>query len=327
MKRLSLVGILIGLALLTVLTIWQGFDILLATLQQADHSIWWLPVFYLLPVGCALLSWRWLFAPGEEPTGAFLAYGTWINFSINWLLPVGQVGGEIARVRMMIKRQFQTSVAIATVIGDQTLQVLTQAVYALLGFLLFVYVQLSEGTVDRHLFAMIFLGFVLFGVAGGGLYWLQHAGLFNLLLRVGRKFPFFNPNAPAEAQAAQLDAALKAMYQRSDRLLIATLWRFAFRLTAAGETWLAFQFLGYPISWVDAVILESIGQAIRSAAFIIPGGLGAQEGGFVLVGAALGIPPDIALASSLCKRVRELCLGTPGLIVWQVSEGRREWNK
>lgn len=329
MKRLSLAGLLIGLAILTVLIVWQGYDLLLDIFQQAGHVVLWLPVFYVLPMACALWSWQWLFAKGQEPALTFLIYATWINFSINWLLPVGQVGGEIARVRMMIKRHFQASVAIATVIGDQTLQVVTQAVYALLGFVLFVYAQLNAntttGAVDRRLFAMVFLGFVLFGVAGGGLYWLQHAGLFNLLVRVARKFPFFNPNAPVEDQAARLDAALKAMYGRGDRLTIATLWRFAFRVTAAGETWLAFQFLDYPISWVDALILESIGQAIRSAAFVIPGGLGAQEGGFVLVGAALGIPTDIALASSLSKRLRELCLGVPGLILWQVREGKREW--
>ena len=325
MKRFSLAGLLLGLALLTALIVWQGIGILTETLNQAGQSVWWLPVMYLLPIGCALLSWRWLFAQGQSPTLLFLVYAIWINFSINWLLPVGQVGGEIARIRMMVKRRFKNSVAIATVIGDQTLQVITQAAYALMGFVLFVYGQLGQGEADAQLFALVFLGFVLFGVAGVGLYWLQHAGLFNLLIRVARKFPFFNPNAPVEEQAAQLDDELKFMYRRRDRLLISALWRFAFRITAAGETWLAFQFLGHPISWVDALILESIGQAIRSAAFIIPGGLGAQEGGFIVVGAALGIPTDIALASSLCKRLRELSLGVPGLIVWQIREGQREW--
>lgn len=326
MRRISLAGLFVGLAVLTALIIWQGADILVDTLNYAGPSVWWLPVFYLVPLGCALLSWQWLFAPDKRPTISFLIYATWINFSINWLLPVGQVGGEIARIRMMVKRQFQTSVAIATVIGDQTLQVVTQAIYALLGFLLFVYVQLGQGETNGRLMAFVFLGFVLFGIAGGGLYWLQHAGLFNMLLRVARKFPRFNPNTPVEEQASRMDDVLKSMYKRGDRLIVATFWRFAFRITAAGETWLAFQCLGHPISWMDALILESMGQAIRSAAFIIPGGIGAQEGGFVVIGTALGIPAELALASSLCKRLRELCLGVPGLLVWQIREGKREWG-
>ncbi|MEO1522080.1 MAG: flippase-like domain-containing protein [Cyanobacteria bacterium J06633_2] len=327
MKRISLVGFFVGFAILTALVIWQGADVLSNTLNSAGLAVVGLPAIYLLPLICALLSWQWLFAPGKGPTLLFLIYATWINFSINWLLPVGQVGGEIARIRMMVNRRLPSSMAIATVIGDQTLQVVTQAIYALLGFVLFVAVQVDRGETNLQLVAVVFLGFVLFGIAGAGFYWLQHAGLFNLLLRIARKFPFFNSNAPIEEQAARLDEALKAMYQRGDRLFVATLWRFAFRITAAGETWLAFYLLGHPISWIDALILESMGQAIRSAAFVIPGGLGAQEGGFVVIGAALGIPGEVALLSSLCKRLRELCIGVPGLLVWQIREGQREWGK
>ena len=62
---------------------------------------------------------------------------------------------------------------------------------------------------------------------------------------------------------------------------------------------------------------------IRSAAFAVPGGLGVQEGGYVLVGSLLGIPGDNAFALSLITRLRELGLGIPGLIAWQVIEGRR----
>lgn len=326
MKRISLVGLLIGVALLTGLIAWQGLDILSGTLDAAGYQVFWLPAFYGVPVACAWLSWRCLFEARRCPSWWFTAYATWIGFSINWLLPVGQVGGEVARARMVIKRKFPSSGAIATVIGDQTLQIATQAVYALIGLLLFVYVQVETDTTHVSLLVYVLLGFLLFGVASAGFYWLQHAGLFQLFVRMARKFSFLIPgnSSPSswEEQASALDGALKAMYRRRDRLTIAALWRFAFRITAAGETWLALKFLGHPVTISEALILESIGQAIRSAAFVIPGGLGAQEGGIMLIGAALGLPPDVALASSLCKRVRELVLGVPGLIAWQLEESR-----
>ena len=63
--------------------------------------------------------------------------------------------------------------------------------------------------------------------------------------------------------------------------------------------------------------------AIRSAVFPVPGALGVQEGGYVVVGNLLGIPGDAAFALSLIARVRELILGIPGLIAWQVIEARR----
>jgi hypothetical protein len=63
--------------------------------------------------------------------------------------------------------------------------------------------------------------------------------------------------------------------------------------------------------------------AIRSAVFPVPGALGVQEGGYVIVGNLLGIPGDAAFALSLIARVRELILGIPGLLAWQLIEARR----
>jgi uncharacterized membrane protein YbhN (UPF0104 family) len=86
---------------------------------------------------------------------------------------------------------------------------------------------------------------------------------------------------------------------------------------------MATRVLGHPLSLIDSFILESLSTGVRGAAFMVPGALGAQEGGMVLFGALLGLPADLALAISLAKRVRELALGLPGLAVWQWVEGRR----
>ena len=40
------------------------------------------------------------------------------------------------------------------------------------------------------------------------------------------------------------------------------------------------------------------------------------------VGAVFGLPAEMALAISLSKRVRELALGVPGLLVWHWIESR-----
>ena len=48
-----------------------------------------------------------------------------------------------------------------------------------------------------------------------------------------------------------------------------------------------------------------------------------QEGGFVAVCAAFGIPAPTAVALSLVKRFPEIALGIPGLFLWQGLEGRR----
>src|SRR5262249_54544792 len=77
------------------------------------------------------------------------------------------------------------------------------------------------------------------------------------------------------------------------------------------------------VGMVDAFILESLSSGVRAAAFIVPGALGALEGSFVLFGALFGLPPETSLAISLSKRVRELALGLPGLLVWHWIEGHQ----
>jgi hypothetical protein len=51
--------------------------------------------------------------------------------------------------------------------------------------------------------------------------------------------------------------------------------------------------------------------------------LGAQEAGFMVLGAMYGLPPGVGLAVSLAIRLREVVLGVPALVVWPFLEGRQ----
>ena len=59
---------------------------------------------------------------------------------------------------------------------------------------------------------------------------------------------------------------------------------------------------------------------MRTAAFAIPGGLGAQETAILLIGSHLGLSPGTAIALALVKRVQEFIVCAPGLIAWWYSE-------
>ena len=96
-------------------------------------------------------------------------------------------------------------------------------------------------------------------------------------------------------------------------------------LIGTGEVYLVLQLLGTRVGWGDALLLESLGQAIRAAGFAIPGSLGVQEGGYLLLAPLAGLPPDTALALSLAKRAREILLGVPGLAYLHLSE--RGWRR
>ena len=61
--------------------------------------------------------------------------------------------------------------------------------------------------------------------------------------------------------------------------------------------------------------------AARSAAVFVPGAIGIQEAGYAVMMPLFGLPPDIGIAVSLLKRAREIAVGAPVLLSWQIAEG------
>ena len=163
------------------------------------------------------------------------------------------------------------------------------------------------------LFCALLIGF---GVA-------QRAGLFLGLARTFERVAQGRAGEGLVVSAAALDREVMARYDDSPRLAICAAWRLCGWLWGSVEIWLALWLVGYPVGMLEAVILESLGQAVRSAGFALPGGLGAQEGGILAGGLALGIPPDLALAAALIKRARELAYGVPGLVAWSLGARAR----
>jgi putative membrane protein len=217
----------------------------------------------------------------------------------------------------MVQRGFPGRDALASVIVDKTSQAVTQLVYALAGLLLFATLRTDPGVMAAVGVFAVALGAALFAF-----YRVQQAGLFGVTVRLGRRLVGRFDWSKASAGAGNVDEAVRRIYARRREFWLACLWRLASRVVAAGEVWLAFRFLGHPIDIVDAVVIESIGQAVRGAAFAVPAALGIQEGGFVLLAVALGVAPELGLALSLCKRVRELTIGISGLIAWKLWETR-----
>jgi uncharacterized membrane protein YbhN (UPF0104 family) len=90
----------------------------------------------------------------------------------------------------------------------------------------------------------------------------------------------------------------------------------------SGEVLLALYLMGYPVSLAEAVLIETLGQTVKAASFMVPGSYGVQEGGFILIGALLGLPTGLALALALAKRTREWMIGIPALGYWYWNESR-----
>lgn len=309
-----------GLALFTFLIGYHGLADVVAALAVAGWGLIWVTLFHLVPLIVDAVAWRYLFLDGNRPSLRIMVWARWIGESINGLLPVARVGGDLAKARLIMHRGVPGPISGASVVAEITVGVVMQIVFTLIGVGLLLHVG------DREVVTVVLIGLCIMVLLVAGFCLAQRLGMFGGLVRVLTRFGGHRDWQFLVGGAAALDDAIWCIYRNRGSLLAASFWKLCGWIVGAGEVWLALYFLGSPVSATNALLLESLGQAVRAAAFLIPGGLGVQEGGFLVLGGLLGLGPEVSLALSLTKRVRELLLGLPGLIVWQIAEGRRLWR-
>jgi putative membrane protein len=272
-------------------------------------------VFHLVPLMTDTIAWRRLLPSAHRKPIGELLWMRWVSESVNNLLPAAQVGGDLLRARLAAQRGVPGPIAAASIVGDITTSVLSLIAFGALGALL-LFPRYGRQS------ALLLLGLAVSAAVIAAFYIAQRAGIFSKLAHRAARFVAGERWDSLIGSAAALDGAMNEMYSRRRDVLVSGLLAFAAWVLGAGEVWLALYFLGVPVGIVEALIFESLIQALRNVAFPVPGALGIQEGGFVLLGAALGVSGDSALALALVRRAREVIFGLPGLIVWQIAEGR-----
>ncbi len=308
----------VGFVLLAFLIGHQGAADVASAIAVAGWGLPLVVAYRLVPMLADTISWQTLLPHSHRRPFSELLWMRWIGDAINTLLPVAQVGGELVRARLLNKAGIPGAWAGASIVVDLTTGVLMQMIFALTGVGLLLYFGIGADAVFGITLAICVFIMLIFGF-----YLAQSGGMFLSLSRVLERLAEDRDWLSQLTTAAMLDRTVARMYRRRVRFIKACAWRFLTWMLGAGEVWLAMCFLGYPVSILEAIMLESLGNAIRSTAFLIPGALGVQEGGYILLGSFLGIGAETALALSLIKRVRELVWGIPGLISWQLVEGRR----
>jgi glycosyltransferase 2 family protein len=278
---------------------------------------WWLALsiaYHAVPILLDARAWQILFAP--PPTLPPLVRTIWIGEGINGIFPVPHLG-ELARARIA-QRLARAGEGVATVVVDLTLSVSTELIFALVGLALLSTLAGSIGA-----WRLVVPALTLVAAAAFAFYLLQRAGMFAIGMRIVHRWSEAARSRFEIGTAEALDRAVHDIYRRRGAILHAAAWRLAGWIAGAGETWILCHALGKAIGFDRAIAIESLGHAARTAAFVIPGGLGVQDGALMLLGSALGLGPDLGLVLALAKRSRELVLGLPALATAYALELRR----
>lgn len=316
MKRFLIVAAGLGLALAVAIIAYEGFGAVTQAFAAVGYGLAVVTAIRAVELIGAAVGW-WLIFPPEANAG--LRLSLWVRFvreGINSLLPVAQVGGDIAGARLMTLAGIPAGLSGATVLVDILMQVVSLFLFTLVGIAIFA-MNGADGTVLEP----ILVGTAIMGAALAGFFIAQRFGGAKLidraLMALAERFGW-----SALANLASLHDNLVRIYADVPRLAIAMLVHIIVWFIGTFEILVALHLMGYPVSIADAVVIESLSQAVRAAAFLVPGALGVQEAGFVAICSAFGIPAAPALALSLVKRVPELVIGLPFLFVWHAYEAK-----
>ncbi|MDQ6684705.1 MAG: lysylphosphatidylglycerol synthase domain-containing protein, partial [Pseudomonadota bacterium] len=304
------------LVLAVALFVHDGLEPIGRLLATAGWGLVLAGLFHVVPMIVNAQAWKVLLVPTARTSLAVMSAAVWIRESVNGLLPVARIGGEIACYRSLVQRGTPRVAVAASLIVDMAVSLLSQGVFCLVGVGLLV----ARGLDDRFA-VQLGLAFVVLVALGGVFAVLQRAGLFERLARLANRLVAGRWD-DLEQYSARIDRATRLIYRRRGRVVACLAWQLLGWLLGAGEIWLALHFLGHPTSLADALILEGIVQAISSVAFVVPGALGVQEGGFLVLGAALGLAGPTALALAVARRIRDAVIFFPGLLAWQWFERR-----
>lgn len=321
MKRGVILGALLGLGIATGLILHFGWR----QIGDAALAAGWqgLAAITAIYVVCALISaLAWRVVVIDAPRGVFLIcfWGRWLRESVGNLLALLPAAGEIAGARELTLHGVPPGMAGASTVVDLTLELVSQIVFTLLGLALFLIVHPG-----KRLGNWALTGLAISAAVVAAFILAQRKGLFALLEKLPERLDLkWGWRALPETESVQ--AGIHKIYRQPRRLVAGGALHLLGWIVGASEAFVGLWFMGHALSWPDALILESLAFALRTAAFVVPARLGVQEGGYVVLGALFGLTPEVALGLSLLKRAREIVTGVPCLIFWQALEARRLWE-
>ena len=165
------------------------------------------------------------------------------------------------------------------------------------------------------------LVFVCGVLAVCGLFWIQRRGLLSVLYSIAhalRLRPAALENRRAKIE--EVDRTISGFYRANPkRFLGSTGCYLAGWLLDTLEIYLVAHLLGMPITWWQALCVEAFTGVAKALGMWVPGSLGVQESGIVLIGRMAGLPDALSFTYALLRRAREFIFV---IIGWMLLYGQ-----
>ena len=295
---------LVGGLLLFLVLLWRvGLGSIGQLLWKVGWTIPMVFVPYTLVIGCEALGWWFAFPSSQLLRFYDLVRLTVATKAVQLLTPSITQAGEFIKVHLLRLNEVEVDVGAASVVIAKTAITIAELLFIGLGLTL----ALGYVTVEPVVAIQVALGIVVMGLGVVGVLIWQRIGLFRPLNWLGRYI------GPLTTFVNRYEGLLSSI-ERIVRAHLDERWRFGWSCSwffmgwAAGivEVWVFLGVLGLPSDVQSALVIQVWSVIVTRLTTFIPGNLGAQEAGIVMIFSFLGLSPESAMAFAVLRRLRQL---------------------
>jgi uncharacterized protein (TIRG00374 family) len=226
---------------------------------------------------------------------------------VNMTTPTAYVGGEPLKAYMLRQHGVPMVEGLASVVISKTTMTIAEIWFIVVGIALAFWILGSHGSSGQVVAAgLLSVGLLTFGITAFVL--VQRRGLFMWILRALRRCNIRIGFLEArETQLQSLDTTILHFYRYQRKSFYASTGLFFLGwMTEALEVFVIIWYLGGPASFSSAIAIGALSVFIKGSTFFIPGSLGTQDGGNLLLLTAFGYSDVTGITFALLRRFREL---------------------
>ena len=123
MKGSTWIALVVGILVVTALIAWQGLGTMVDAFRTVGWRVFVVPLFYVPYLVFRTTAWSLLFPTGRRPPVGWTTEAMWIGQSINALLPVALIGGDLVKARRLAEHGVRIADSAAALIVDKAMQV------------------------------------------------------------------------------------------------------------------------------------------------------------------------------------------------------------
>lgn len=235
--------------------------------------------------------------------------------AVNYLTPSASLGGEPVKATLLKHAGVPLEEGLVSVVVAKTAMTAAQLVFTIVGIALAFLQTPGSRVLTSALVSATALVLVL-SFALAFLLVIQRQGLLALLLKPAKKLNSLKGwLEKREEKLLTLNRRIAGFYRHNgSRFVLSVVFHLLGWIVQGFEVYLLLVFLGTPIPLPTALAIHALSILAKAAAFFIPGGLGVQEGGNILIFLGFSFSAQMGMTFSFVRRARELLWAAFGLL-------------